>query len=111
MLQGLKVCMISMSLTASIFLERNVRELCQFLSTISKPPRYNEKKTLLEMFNGRGRNNHPLYPYMFAHTVLTIDISVPSVLVGWECISQADLSFPVKVLDNQHVIARSGSNL
>ena len=41
MLQGLKMWMISMSLTASILFERNLRDSCQFLSTISEPPRYN----------------------------------------------------------------------
>ena len=45
MLQGLKVWMISMSLVASISFENNLRDSCQFLSTISKPARYIEKKT------------------------------------------------------------------
>ena len=46
-LQILKVWVISTSLTASILFERNLRDPCQFLSTISKPPRYNENKTSL----------------------------------------------------------------
>ena len=38
--------------------------------------------------------------HMFAHTVLTINIGVPSVLVGWECITPSDSSIPAKVFDN-----------
>ena len=45
---------------------------------------------------------------MFAHSVLTIDIGVRSVLVGWECITPAGLSIPVKVFDNLTFGARKG---
>ena len=94
MVQGLKVWMISMSVTASILLERNLRDPCQFLSTISKPPRYKEKKAFFVAVQRRG--DGIIIPHMFAHTVLTADIGVPSVLVGWECITPADLYIPVK---------------
>ena len=39
-------------------------------------------------------------PHMFAHTVFTIGIGVPSILVGWECIAPVDLFILVKVFDN-----------
>ena len=106
MLQGLKVWMISTSLTASILFERNLRDPCQFLSTISKPPRYNGKKTFFVAIQRPG--DAIIIPHMFAHTVLTIDIGVPSILVGWECITPADLSIPVKVFDNLAFGARKG---
>ena len=38
-------------------------------------------------------------PHMLAHTVLITNIGVPSVLVGWECITPADISIAVKVFD------------
>ena len=49
-----------------------------------------------------------IIPHLFAHTVLTIDIGVPSILFGWECITPADLSIPVRVCDNQAFGARKG---
>ena len=94
MVQGLKVWMFSMSVTASILLERNLRDAFQFLSTISKPPGYNEKKTFFVAVQRRG--DAIIIPHMFAHTLLTADIGVPSVSVGWECITPVDLSIPVK---------------
>ena len=45
---------------------------------------------------------------MFAHTVLTIDIGVPSILFSSECITPADLSNPVKLFDNLAFGARKG---
>ena len=98
MLQGLKVWMISTSLTASISFERNLQDPCQFLSTVSKPPRCNENKTFSVAVQQPG--DAIIIPHMFAHTVLTIDIGVTSVLVGWECITSADLSISVKTFDN-----------
>ena len=96
MLQGLKVRMILMSLTASILFERVLRDPCQFLS----------KKDLVCSCSTTG--DAIIIAHMFPHTVLTIDISVPSVLVGWECITPSDLSIPFKVFDNLAFGARKG---
>ena len=49
-----------------------------------------------------------IIPHMFAHTVFTTGIGVPSILVGWECIAPVDLFIPVKVFDNLAFGARKG---
>ena len=49
-----------------------------------------------------------IIPHMFAHTVFTIDIGLPSVIVGRECITPAYFSIHVKVFDNLAFGARKG---
>ena len=105
MLQGLNVWVILTSLRASILFERNLGDPCQIISTISRPPRDNEKKTFLVDVQQRG--DAGIIPQMFADTLLTIDISVPSVLVGWKCVTLAYVSIPVKVFDNLAFGARN----
>ena len=77
------------------YFERNLRDPCQFVSTISNPPRCKEKRLFFVAVQRPG--DAIIIPHMFVHTVLTIDIGVPSVLVGWECITPADLSIPLKI--------------
>ena len=98
MLQGPKMWMKSMSLTTSVLFEKRLQDPCLFLSTVSKPPRYNEKKTLFMAV--QRPVDELIIPHMFVHTVLTIGIGVLSVLVGRQCSIPTDVSIPVKVFDN-----------
>ena len=106
MLQGSKVWMILISLAASISFKKNLRDPCHFLSTISKPPRYNDKMTFFVAVQRPG--DAIIFPHIFPHTVLTIDIGVPSALVDWENITLADSSISVKVFANLAFGARKG---